>query len=102
MTQPSLLSYKEVPKLVEQVQAVGKWLWCLLVFLNLGGSSLCRVNQFSVVHEYGGEDAWKSWRMKNDESKENRERRKEMKGEVKPQSTKYFHFVSIWQPMGGY
>jgi hypothetical protein len=34
----------------------------------------------------------------NEESKENGERRKEMKREVNPQSTKYFHFVSIWLP----
>jgi hypothetical protein len=51
--------------MVEQLQAVGKWLRRAPVILYLRGSSLCRIKQFIIVQEYGGEDAWKSWRTKN-------------------------------------
>jgi len=45
-----LLRYEEVPKI--------GWTAKVSVVLYFGGSSLCRVNQVSVVHEYGV-DAWR-------------------------------------------
>ena len=51
--QPPSLSYEEVLK-IDSISArcgrVAKVSACSVLF---GGSSLCRVNQFSVVHEYG-------------------------------------------------
>ena len=44
--------------LVEELRGVGEWLRCLLVVLyvgGVGGSSLRRVSQFSVVHKCGVE-----------------------------------------------
>ena len=38
---------------VEQQQVVGEWLRCLPLILCLGGSSVCHVNQSSIVREYG-------------------------------------------------
>lgn len=86
---------REFQILVEQLQAVGGWLRCLPVVLNLGGSSLCRVNQFSVVHEYGGRDAEKCWRTMNEERKK-RKRRKMKKKTENTTKHQIFHFVSIW------
>ena len=44
---------RKFQNLVEQLQDVGEWLRCLLVVPYVGGSSLRRVSQFSVVHECG-------------------------------------------------
>ena len=44
---------RQFQNLVEQLRGVGEWLRRLPVVLYVGGSSLRRVGQFSVVRECG-------------------------------------------------
>ena len=88
---------RQFQNLVDQLRVVGEWLRCLPVVLYVGGSSLRRVSQFSVVHECGM-DAWRvgEWTMKRIRKAVEMKR----EGEVKAQSTNQIHFVSTWQPSG--
>jgi hypothetical protein len=92
--QSPLLSYEEVPKFV----------WIATTCGRVARVSACRslLGSFeSVSWQSVQRCTWvwcgcfKSW-MKNDENKENEERRKKMKREVKPESAKYCYFVSTW------
>jgi hypothetical protein len=44
---------RKFQELFEQLRGVVEWLRCLPFVLYLGGASPCRVNQSSVVQEYG-------------------------------------------------